>query len=236
MRPNSILPVILCGGSGTRLWPLSRKSFPKQFLSLIRENDKTLLQQTISRIQELKDVQNPIFICNEEHRFIVAEQIREINIAPSSIILEPFGRNTAAAITIAAIKAVEKGEDPHLLVLSSDHHINNHKKFTEIINNGIKYSKQGKLVTFGIIPDSPATRYGYIRTESLTKKSSIEGLDINAFIEKPDRKKAELFYKDDRFLWNSGIFLFKASEIIEEIKKYSPKTFTYCEKSLSKKL
>ena len=121
MRPNSILPVILCGGSGTRLWPLSRKSFPKQFLSLIRENDKTLLQQTISRIQELKDVQNPIFICNEEHRFIVAEQIREINIAPSSIILEPFGRNTAAAVTIAAIKALEKGEDPHLLVLSSDH-------------------------------------------------------------------------------------------------------------------
>ena len=150
MRPNSILPVILCGGSGTRLWPLSRKSFPKQFLSLIRENDKTLLQQTISRIQELKNVQNPIFICNEEHRFIVAEQIREINIAPSSIILEPFGRNTAAAVTIAAIKAVEKGEDPHLLVLSSDHHINNLKKFTEIINNGIKYSKQGKLLTFGI--------------------------------------------------------------------------------------
>ena len=106
MRPNSILPVILCGGSGTRLWPLSRKSFPKQFLSLITENNKTLLQQTISRIQELKNVQHPIFICNEEHRFIVAEQIREINIAPNSIILEPFGRNTAPAISLAALSKV----------------------------------------------------------------------------------------------------------------------------------
>ena len=129
MNVDLILPIILCGGSGSRLWPLSRQSFPKQFLTLNLTNNKSLLQRTQLRMRKLKNIQNPILICNEEHRFIAAEQMREINVKPSSIILEPFGRNTAPAITIAALKALENFNDVHLLVLSSDHQIENETKF-----------------------------------------------------------------------------------------------------------
>ena len=138
MLSNTILPVILCGGSGTRLWPLSRKSFPKQFLSLNYKNNYSLIQNTLIRIKNLDNQSNPILICNEEHRFIIAEQMREINIIPSQIILEPFGRNTAPAIAVAALKSLEKGDDPNLLILSSDHHIENEEKFIEILNSGVK--------------------------------------------------------------------------------------------------
>ncbi len=236
MSLNSILPVILCGGSGTRLWPASRKSFPKQFLSLADKDANSLLQQTIYRIEKLKNILNPIFICNEEHRFIVAEQIRETNIKPNSIILEPFGRNTAPAITIAALKALQKGEDTNLLILSSDHFIENNDKFLEIIQAGIEYSKKGMLVTFGVLPDSPSTGFGYIKSEEPLKNSLIEGKSIKSFIEKPDKKRAELFLKDKRFSWNSGIFLFKASAILKAIEQFSPEILSYCQKALSKNI
>ena len=128
-KKNSVIPIILCGGTGTILWPLSRESFPKQYLSLIDDNDKSLLQKTIERITPLSNLLNPILICNEEHRFIVAEQMREIDISPISIMLEPFGRNTAPAITLSAMKALENDPDPILLILSSDHEIRNNVNF-----------------------------------------------------------------------------------------------------------
>tara|TARA_A100001011_G_C14271001_1_gene826977 strand:- start:174 stop:1613 length:1440 start_codon:yes stop_codon:yes gene_type:complete len=236
MLSNKILPVILCGGLGTRLWPLSRRSFPKQFLSLNYKNNYSLIQNTLIRIKNLDNKNNPILICNEEHRFIVAEQMREINIFPSQIILEPFGRNTAPAIAIAALKSLEEGDDQNLLILSSDHHIENEEKFIEVINSGIQYSEKGRLVTFGVVPKSPETGYGYIKSKDTKNTSSNNGYDIEAFIEKPNKEKAKSFLRDSRFTWNSGIFLFKASEILKEIEKFYPEIITYCKKSLDKKL
>ena len=148
MTKSFINPVILCGGSGTRLWPLSRKSFPKQYLSFMSKNNKSLLQDTYERISKIENIKNPILVCNEEHRFIAAEQMREINIQPNSILLEPFGRNTGPAITLASLIAIQNSEDPILLILSSDHEIKKHNKFIEAVKLGINYAELGKLVTF----------------------------------------------------------------------------------------
>tara|TARA_B100000212_G_scaffold317287_1_gene272839 strand:- start:39775 stop:41214 length:1440 start_codon:yes stop_codon:yes gene_type:complete len=232
MASNPIIPVILCGGSGTRLWPLSRESFPKQYLSLSSINEKTLLQVTRERIVGLKNLIDPILICNEEHRFIVAEQMRAIKTNPLSIILEPFGKNTGPAITLAALKALEEENDPILLVLSSDHEIKNKKKFISILERGINYAANEYLVTFGILPDSAETGYGYIQAESPFNLSEIEAKKITKFTEKPDLETALKFLKDKRYLWNSGIFMFKAKTIISEVKKFSPEIFKYCEKAI----
>ena len=147
-----IIPVILCGGAGTRLWPLSRKSFPKQFLPINTNDEKTLLQTTFERLIGLENLSDPILVCNEEHRFIVAEQMRNIKVKPKSIILEPFGRNTAPAILMSVLKSLEREDNPNLLILSADHEIKNEKKFRELIEIGKAYSENEKLVTFGVIP------------------------------------------------------------------------------------
>ena len=236
MNVDLILPIILCGGSGSRLWPLSRQSFPKQFLTLNLTNHKSLLQRTQLRLRKLKNVQNPILICNEEHRFIAAEQMREINVKPSSIILEPFGRNTAPAITIAALKALENFNDAHLLVLSSDHQIENETKFTEVVEKSLEYSEKGKLVTYGIIPTSPEVGYGYIKASEPLDKEQIKGSKVDSFIEKPDKETAEILVKDNRFTWNSGIFMFKATTILNEVEKFYPNLIKNCRSSLDKKL
>ena len=227
-----IIPIILCGGTGTRLWPLSRKSFPKQYLNFGDEKQKSLLQKTQERIKDIKNVKDPILICNEEHRFIIAEQMREIKVNPKNILLEPFGRNTAPAITLAAIKSIQDEEDPMLLVLSSDHEIKNQEKFIETINYGIDSAMNGKLVTFGIVPNSPETGYGYIESEIPFKKNQIIESNIKKFIEKPNLDKAKELILDKHYTWNSGIFLFKAKSILCEIKKFEPKLFEICSKSL----
>jgi len=232
MIKNPIIPIILCGGTGTRLWPLSRRSFPKQFLSLNDKGNKTLLQKTQERLFSIKDIHRPILICNEEHRFIVAEQMREINISPWKILLEPFGRNTSAAISLGAILALEEYENPNLLILSSDHNINHTKKFIEKIYDGLIYSEKGRLVTFGVIPDSPETGYGYIEAEKSLKNEDGSGANINKFIEKPNQNLAEKFIKDKRYTWNSGMFLFKAKTIMNEIEKFAPQINKYCKESL----
>ena len=234
MSNNPVIPVILCGGSGTRLWPLSRKSFPKQYLSLSSLNQRSLLQTTIDRLTGLCNLLNPILICNEEHRFIVAEQMREIDTNPLSILLEPFGKNTAPAITLSALKALENDNDPILLVLSSDHEIKDKEKFLEVINKGFDYAKKGALVTFGVIPTNPNTGYGYIKAESPFLDGEIIGKKIKRFTEKPDYKTALEFVKDKSFTWNSGIFMFKASTILEEIKSFSPQTFESCQETIQK--
>jgi len=228
-----ILPVILCGGQGTRLWPLSRKSFPKQFLSINSPNKKSLLQNTQQRLAGIKDLMEPILICNSKHRFLVAEQMREINIKPKSILLEPFGKNTAPAIILAALKSLEIENDPHLLILSADHQINNEKKFRDSIEIGKLYSEDHKLVTFGVVPSSPETGYGYIQTEKPINLKNIEGYKILKFIEKPNFEKAKELIKDKCFTWNSGIFLFRAKTIINEIKNLNPEIYNACKKTLT---
>ncbi len=232
MTKNPIIPIILCGGSGSRLWPLSRRSFPKQFLSINNQNKKTLLQQTQERLKSIKNINNAIYICNEEHRFIVAEQLREINISPWKIILEPFGRNTTAAISLGATLALEKFENPNLLILSADHNIQNTEIFIETLKKGLRYSEMGRLVTFGVIPSYPETGYGYIEAEKELNFDDKLGENIKRFIEKPNQKLANKLIKDKRYSWNSGIFIFKAKVIINEIEKFEPSINFYCQESL----
>ena len=219
-----IVPVILSGGSGTRLWPLSRKLYPKQFLSLI--NETTLFQDAIMRLPE--EASSPLIICNEEHRFIVAEQLRQINSTNKGIILEPIGKNTAPAIAIAAMNLLNEKEDPILLVLSADHLIGNIKKFHESIKIASKIADQGKLVTLGIKPNKPEVGYGYIETDNSKIKSYY---NIISFTEKPDLETATKYLDSGNYYWNSGIFIFKASEYLKELQKYEPEIFSICEKS-----
>ncbi len=230
---NSIFPLILCGGSGSRLWPLSRESYPKQFLSIKKGEKFSLLQKTITRISTLKNLKKPILVCNEEHRFIVAEQMRELNIEEFIILLEPFGRNTAPAITLAALKSLELEEDPTLLVLSSDHEIKKNDQFLKVINMGLRFAGMNKLVTFGVIPKSPEVGYGYIKAAK-PFGPKLEGFEIESFIEKPDKKTAQKLIKDNRYTWNSGIFMFKSKEIIKEIDKFSPEILICCKNALNK--
>ena len=233
MSKSFIVPLILCGGTGSRLWPLSRESFPKQFISINKEDKFSLLQKTIKRILTLKNIKKPILVCNEEHRFIVAEQMREINIDDFIILLEPFGRNTAPAITLSALKSIEIEDDPILLVLSSDHDIKNIKNFLKVVDVGLKFAEKNKLVTFGVVPKSPEIGYGYIKaTKPLSNK--LEGCDIESFIEKPDIETAKNLIKDCRYSWNSGMFMFKAKEIIKEVKIFSPEILKSCKNAISK--
>ena len=232
MNNNPLIPVILCGGSGSRLWPLSRQSFPKQYLSIDSEDNKTLLQKTQLRMQGIKNIDDPILICNEEHRFIVAEQMKEINIKPMSILLEPFGKNTCPAIALAAIKSLSIADNPNLLIVSSDHDIQNIENFVKSVELGMNFCNKDKLVTFGVIPNTPETGYGYIEAENPLDKENIKGEKIKKFLEKPDLITAKKLIKDNHFAWNSGIFLFNSKVILDEINKYNPTITKFCKESL----
>ena len=221
-----IIPIILAGGSGTRLWPLSRKIHPKQFISLV--NETSLFQDTLTRLP--KEALDPIVICNEDHRFLVAEQAREINVTLNSIILEPIGRNTAPAIALAAIKVLNDFENPILIVLAADHKIENKSAFHDAIKIAHKLAENNKLVTFGIIPQSAETGYGYIEIE---KTDKAEYFDIKSFVEKPNKKNAINFLNSGNYLWNSGMFMFNASIYLSELNKFEPEILTSCKKSLS---
>jgi len=216
-----ITPVILSGGSGTRLWPLSRKQHPKQLLPLL--NQTSLLQDTINRLDGLAEVEKSIVICNEDYRFMVAQQASETSIGTSAIILEPVGRNTAPAIALAAFNALEQHSDedePVLLVLPADHDIKNVSAFHDAIQTGQKQALTGRLVTFGILPGSPETGYGYIKS---TDNVSIgEVSDIEKFVEKPDLATAKKYLDEGGYYWNSGMFMFKASVYLDALRQYSP--------------
>ncbi len=229
---NDIYPVILCGGSGTRLWPLSRKSFPKQFLSLNSESKYSLLQQTQHRINNFENFSDPILICNEEHRFIVAEQMREINIKPDSIILEPFGRNTAPSITLAALQSLKSNKDSILFILSSDHLMTCDENFNIGLKKAINLAKDGRVVTFGIKPTYPNTGFGYIHSKKSLNFETSDGCEIKKFIEKPNLSTAKEFLLDEKYSWNSGMFVFSASTIISEMEKYYPEIVNVCKKAL----
>jgi len=217
--PNTIVPVILAGGSGTRLWPLSRQLYPKQLIDIYNKN--TMLQNTVLRLKGLENAGSPIVVCNEEHRFMTAEQLRQIKVDPQAIILEPVGRNTAPAIAIAALKAMENNQDPTLLILPADHVIEKPEKFHDAILLGFESVKQGNLLTFGIIPDSPETGYGYIKQGELLK-DNIRIAKIESFVEKPDRATAQKYLDSGSYTWNSGMFMFKASVIIKELETHAP--------------
>ena len=222
-----IVPVILSGGSGTRLWPLSRSLYPKQFISLV--NKTTLFQDTIMRLPD--KTADPLIICNEDHRFIAAEQLRQINSKNNGIILEPTGKNTAPAIAIAALSLVQENLDPILLVVSADHLIDDDDKFHESIEISRKIAEKGKLVSFGVKPDKPEIGYGYIEFDN---SSQNEYYNIISFTEKPNFEVAKNYLKSGNFYWNSGIFMFKASTFLSELKKYEPEIYNICKKSYRK--
>ncbi len=234
---KKIIPVILAGGTGTRLWPLSRKSFPKQFLNLL-DDEYSLLQRTYQRIENLDDISRPLVICNEEHRFIVGHQMKEINIEPLEILLEPQGRNTTAAITVAALKVldifIDTNIEPILLILSSDHQINDIKKFQLAIKNSIDIALKDNLVIFGVPPTYPATGYGYIKSKKNIDHNQLYESKVDQFIEKPDQKTAAKLIKDKKYSWNSGIFVFKATSILNEVRKFSPDIFKNCQQCLKR--
>lgn len=230
-----VIPIILSGGTGSRLWPLSRECYPKQYLNLDKNNNNSLLQNTFLRLNGLRNLKNPIIICNEEQRFIVAEQMRQLDVRPDSIILEPLRRNTAPAIALASIFSLKKGIDPLLLILSADHIIEDGENFIKTIQSAFYHAQDEKLVTFGVIPKSSETGYGYIEaTERLSDSRKFS--DIKKFIEKPNKDIAEKFIKDKHFLWNSGIFLFKASTILKELKKFQPELVESCESSINESI
>ena len=234
LKKYKIQPVILSGGSGTRLWPLSRENFPKQYIQIKSKSSYSFLQKTQLRLNGLKNVENPIIICNEEHRFIVAEQMREIKIQPKCIILEPFGRNTASAIAIASLQSSKYDKSSILLILSADHEIINSSNFISVINKGIQDANEDKLITFGVKPNNPETGYGYIEFDSTHYSSSLKSYQIKKFIEKPNLEKAKEIFKKENYLWNSGIFLFTAKSILSELYKFEPKLLDECKKSLLK--
>lgn len=219
-----IVPVILSGGSGTRLWPLSREAYPKQFLPLVGEH--TMLQATWKRVAAVADAP-PIVVANQEHRFMAAEQLRECQITPQALILEPVGRNTAPAIAIAAMQALASGEDALLLVLPSDHVVRDEAAFHAAVRVAAQAAETGKLVTFGIVPTAPETGYGYIKADPG------EGLrGVASFVEKPDLATAERYVASGAYYWNSGMFLFKASRYLQELESRQPAILAACRAAL----
>lgn len=219
-----ITPVILSGGAGTRLWPLSRELYPKQLLPLTGEH--TMLQQTLLRLEGLP-LAPPVIVCNEAHRFLVAEQLRQLAIVPQATLLEPYGRNTAPAIALAAHAALKAAVDPLLLVLPADHVIRDPRAFQQAVRSALPSAQAGKLATFGIVATSPETGYGYIERGAAAGAA----FTIARFVEKPDLKRAKSFVAAGEYYWNSGMFLFRAQRYLEELTRFAPEMARRCEAS-----
>lgn len=230
MKDSVLIPIILSGGSGTRLWPLSRAEYPKQFLSLTSYN--TMIQDTVLRLQSVYS-KSPIVVCNEQHRFIVAEQLSQINVKEPTIILEPFAKNTAPAIAVACFHALTQAEDAIVVVLASDHVIKNQDSFLNSLVDAIQAAKKDNLVTFGIKPTEANTGYGYIKA-NVNKDSPYFPLD--KFVEKPNLQKAQEYLADGSYFWNSGMFIFKAKVFLEELKKYDEQIYKCSYNSYKKSL
>ena len=223
-----LIPVIMAGGSGSRLWPVSRSMYPKQFQSLT--GSRTMLQATAQRVIPLTD-QKPLLVCNEDHRFIAAEQMRGVD-TPCEIILEPVGRNTAPAVALAALHATKNDVDARLLVLAADHLIRDEDGFRQKIETAVRFAEAGALVTFGIVPRSPETGYGYIRTGDPAEPDGT-GFMVSGFVEKPDADTARGYLESSDYLWNSGMFLFRASRYLEELGQHRPHILAACQKAMA---
>ncbi|MDY0069358.1 MAG: mannose-1-phosphate guanylyltransferase/mannose-6-phosphate isomerase [Porticoccaceae bacterium] len=223
-----MIPVILSGGSGSRLWPQSRQAYPKQFLSLT--SDSTLIQETVQRLAGL-DAFAPLVICNEDHRFVVAEQLHQIGVRPDGILLEPCGRNTAPAVALAALKALRDHDDPLLLVLPADHVIRDRAAFHRAVTAAAEAARAGGLVTFGVVPDRAETGYGYIRRGA--EQAGVPGaFAVERFVEKPDAARAADFVASGEYYWNSGMFLFRAARFVEELGLWAPGILDRCRAAL----
>ena len=230
-----LIPVILSGGSGTRLWPLSRELYPKQLLPLV--GNRTMLQETAARLEGLANLGAPVVVCNESHRFMVAEQLRDSGTQPQAIVLEPVGRNTAPAVAVAALVALENcrgkagdaGVDPLLLVLPADHVIRDVEAFRATVTLGRPAAEAGALVTFGVVPERPETGYGYIR------RVPGEGpaYPVAEFVEKPDAATAAQYLASGDYFWNSGMFMFRASAFLEELGAHAPEILAACERAVA---
>lgn len=220
-----MIPVILSGGAGTRLWPLSRGQYPKQFLPLVSEH--TMIQETLLRLEGVLGLKPPIAICNEDHRFMMAEQLREISIRPSAIILEPVGKNTAPAVAMAALSAYSPNDV--LLILPADHVVENLKAFQLAIDQARELAEQDKLVTFGIVATHPETGYGYIKAG---EQRFGEAYNVEAFVEKPNLETAQRYIESGDYYWNSGMFAFKAGVFLRELEKFNPKMLEVCRAAL----
>lgn len=221
------MPVILSGGSGTRLWPLSRGQYPKQFLPLVGAN--TMLQETVSRLQGMEGLKMPIAVCNEDHRFMLAEQLREIGVKPAAIILEPVARNTAPAVAVAAMAA--DSDTDILLVLPADHVIQDVAALHRAVELAKRQAEQGFLVTFGIVPTAPETGYGYIKSGG---KLPDGAFNVEAFVEKPDAQTAESYVQSGEYFWNSGMFAFQAGRYLQELEKFNPRMYAACGEAFNK--
>ena len=219
-----MIPVILSGGSGSRLWPLSRKHYPKQFLALTGTD--TLFQQTLKRLR-FDGMQAPVLVCNKEHRFIVQEQLKEQKLETQSILLEPFGRNTAPAVAIAAMKLLAEGRDELLLVLPADHVLEDQEAFEAALHLGARAAEIGELVLFGIPASRPETGYGYIKSVA-DATLPLGAIRVQRFVEKPNAERAQQFVDSGDYYWNSGIFLFRASRYLEELKKHDADIYDTC--------
>jgi mannose-1-phosphate guanylyltransferase len=220
-----LLPVIIAGGTGSRLWPLSRKNLPKQLLNL--DGDHSMLQTTVSRLKGLV-CQSPSIICNEEHRFMVAEQLRLIDTDTSTIILEPAGRNTAPAVALAAIEATRHGDDPTLLILAADHVIRDEDAFRKAVTEGEALVAQDKIVTFGIVATHPETGYGYLKASDKNGAAAVE-----RFVEKPNAELAQQYFDSGDYYWNSGMFMFKASRFLNELERHRPDILSACQAAMA---
>ncbi|MCF8094607.1 MAG: mannose-1-phosphate guanylyltransferase/mannose-6-phosphate isomerase [Desulfobacteraceae bacterium] len=235
-----IIPVILAGGSGTRLWPMSRELFPKQLLRLT--GSRTMFQQTLVRLGGVKNAADPMVICNKEHRYPVTEQLLELDgYQESAMILEPGGRNTAPAVAVAAIKALSVNSDARILILPADHLIGDTDAFCRAVHTADRYADMGYLITFGVIPDTPETGYGYIRKgraldnhNHTDKESLTEVCAIDRFVEKPDFNTAEKYLASGQYCWNSGMFLFRAADVYAELEKYAPRIVASCQEAWQK--
>ncbi|ANZ06888.1 mannose-1-phosphate guanylyltransferase/mannose-6-phosphate isomerase [Raoultella ornithinolytica] len=222
-----IVPVIMAGGTGSRLWPMSRELYPKQFLRL--NGEQSMLQDTVSRLDGL-NVSAPMLICNEQHRFLAAEQLRQIDRLSNNIILEPVGRNTAPAIALAALSVIANGQNPLMLVLAADHVIENTQAFHQAIHAATPLAEQGKLVTFGIVATGPETGYGYIQRGDSFGDSAF---NVRRFVEKPDLATAEEYLASGEYYWNSGMFLFSAERYLQELTAFRPDILEACQKAIS---
>jgi len=229
MTQEKLHPVVLSGGSGSRLWPLSRGLFPKQLLALAGEN--SLIQDTVLRAKAV-DCLAPIIICNAEHRFLIAEQMRAANVAPARIVLEPAGRNTAPAVAIAALMIAEKDPNGIALVMPADHIVRNRAKFAESVASAMAAAERGYLVTFGIAPDAPETGYGYVQRGGALQ--DLAGtFAVKRFVEKPDAATAASYIAAGDYSWNSGMFVFKASAFLEELGRLEPDMLANCRAALA---
>lgn len=223
-----LIPVILAGGVGSRLWPVSRSMLPKQFIDF-PNMEGSLFQNTLSRLKGVADIEDPIVVCNGDHRFLVAEQLRRLGKEHCSILLEPVGRNTAPAVALAALCALQDGADPLLLVLPADHVIQDQAAFQRTIAKASQLAKDGSLVTFGIVPSAPETGYGYIERGAELEK--VDGYSVEQFVEKPDLEKAQEYLRSGKYLWNSGMFMFSASSYLRELKQHAPDIFAACHRA-----